>query len=85
MTVLALFLFVLVIMMGSMAIYMMRYEQTRVALQQTLDRSTLAAAAMGQNLEPANVVSDYMAKAGLGEPLDRVTVTQSATNREVQA
>lgn len=83
--VFALILFVLMIMVGGMAVDIMRYEATRVTLQQTLDRSTLAAAAMDQQLDPASVVTDYMDKAGLADQLDRVTVTNNATYRSVVA
>ena len=83
--VFALVMFVLMVMMGGMAVDIMRYEDTRVTLQQTLDRSTLAAASMTQTLTPQDVVADYMAKAGLGDQLDNVVVTQSATQRSVLA
>ena len=83
--VFSLILFLLMVMMGGMAVDIMRYEDTRVTLQQTLDRSTLAAAAMTQTLDPQDVVADYMDKADLGDQLDTVTVTESATYRSVLA
>lgn len=85
MTVLALVFFLLMIMMGGMAVDLMRYENTRVTLQQTLDRSTLAAAAMTQTMGAEAVVRDYFAKAGMSDQLDGVTVTQSATYKSVVA
>ncbi len=85
MTIFALVMFVLMVLMGGMAVDIMRFENTRVTLQQTLDRSTLAAASMSQALDPADVVTDYMVKAGLGAQLDQVRVTQSAVSRSVVA
>lgn len=85
MTVFALVIFVLMIMMGGMAVDLMRYEDTRVTLQQTLDRSTLAAASMTQTKDADAVVRDYFAKAGMSEQLDNVTVTKSATYKSVVA
>ena len=83
--VFALILFTLMAMMGGVALDLMRYETTRVTLQNTLDRSTLAAAAMTQTLDPETVVRDYFAKAGLSDELDSVTVTQAANSRKVRA
>ncbi len=85
MTVFALVLFVLMIMMGGLAVDLMRYEDTRVTLQQTLDRSTLAAASMTQTKDAEGVVRDYFAKAGLSSQLDGITVTQSAVYKSVVA
>ena len=83
--VFALILFVLMVMLGGMAVDIMRYEDTRVTLQQTLDRSTLAAASMSQTLDAEDVVADYMSKAGLGDQLDNVIVTRSETQSSVMA
>ncbi len=54
-------------------------------LQNTLDRSTLAAAALDQTLDPRSVVDDYFLKAGLSDFLTSVTVTQGLNFREVKA
>lgn len=61
----ALFLFFLMVTMGGVAVDYMRYEQRRTALQNTLDRGVLAAAAMNQQLDPESVVRDYFNKAGI--------------------
>ena len=45
--VLGLVFFTLMIMMGGLAVDLMRFEHTRTTLQQTTDRAVLAAAAMG--------------------------------------
>ena len=79
-----LFMFLLMLMFGGIAVDVMRFETRRVALQQTMDRAALAAASLKQTLTPANVFNDYFAKAGLGTSLKMVnyttpTVTVSST------
>ena len=81
----ALMLAVLMMMMGGIAVDLMRYESRRTSLQNALDRSTLAAASMTQDLDPEGVVYDYFDKAGLSDYLTSVTVTQNLTYREVSA
>lgn len=83
--VFALVLFILMVMMGGLAVDLMRYEATRTALQNTLDRSTLAAASLSQDLQPESVVRDYFAKAGLTQDLTSVTVTEGLNFRNVNA
>ncbi|QYZ70503.1 pilus assembly protein TadG-related protein [Neotabrizicola shimadae] len=78
-------LFLLMIMMGGIAVDAMRYEQRRTNLQSTLDRSTLAAASMTQDLDPETVVRDYFDKAGLTPYLTKVTVTEGMNFRNVKA
>lgn len=80
-----LILFLLMIMMGGIAVDAMRYEQRRTVLQSTLDRSTLAAASMTQDLDPESVVRDYFEKAGLTPYLTKVTVTEGLNFRNVKA
>jgi Flp pilus assembly protein TadG len=84
-TVFALTLFVLMTMMGGFAIDLMKYEQTRTTLQNTLDRSTLAAAALTQERDPETVVRDYFHAAGISETLTRVEVTEGINFRQVVA
>jgi Flp pilus assembly protein TadG len=83
--ILTLLLFVLMAFMGGLAVDMMRYEQTRTALQNTLDRATLAAAAMTQTQDPKAVVEDYFAKAGMSSYLETVTPTVGVNFRRVEA
>jgi len=59
------FMFILILMAGGMAVDLMRYEATRTAVQNTLDRAILAAANLDQKTEADTVVTDYFAKAGL--------------------
>ncbi len=78
-------LFMLMVMMGGLAVDLMRYENTRTTLQNTLDRSTLAAAALSQMQDPTAVVADYMLKAGLSDQLTSVTVTDVLNSRTVRS
>ena len=68
----SLMLFVMMMMMGGFAVDLMRYETIRTSLQNTLDRSTLAAASLTQRLNSTTVVNDYFAKAGLSARRRRV-------------
>lgn len=83
--VFAMILFTLMIMMGGMAVDLMRYEQTRTTLQHTLDRSTLAAASLSQDLNAIDVVNDYFEKAGLLQYLTNVQVDEGINFKEVTA
>ncbi len=83
--VFSLILFVLMAMMGGIAVDLMRYESTRVQLQQTLDRATLAAASLDQTLDAEDVVADYFAKAGLSDKLKSVSVDEGVNFRTVTA
>lgn len=85
MTVFALMLFLLMVMMGGLAVDLMRYESTRTTLQNTLDRATLAAASLTQELDGETVVNDYFAKAGMTSYLKGVTVSEGLNFREVEA
>jgi Flp pilus assembly protein TadG len=60
----SLFLFVLMILIGGMAVDLMRFETRRVHMQNTLDSAMLAAADLTQTLDPEDVVIDYFEKAG---------------------
>ncbi len=61
----SLFIFVLILMAGGMAVDLMRYESMRTNVQNTLDRAILAAASLDQTVDAQTVVDDYFAKAGL--------------------
>jgi len=84
-TYFALVLFLSMVMMGGLAVDLMKYEQTRTTLQHTLDRSTLAAASLTQDLNPESVVRDYFDAAGILETLTRVEVTHGLNFRHVIA
>ncbi len=84
-TIFALCLFVLMAMIGGVAVDLMRYEAMRTSLQNTLDRATLAAASLSQQLDAEDVVTDYFDKAGLAEYLRAVSVEEGLNYREVVA
>lgn len=64
-----LFIFVIMIMFGGIAVDVMRFEARRVSLQQTLDRAVLAAASsMSQKTRtPQAVTMEWFQVAGLGD------------------
>lgn len=84
-TIFALCLFVMMVMIGGIAVDLMRYEQMRTSLQNTLDRATLASASLTQRLDAEDVVTDYFDKAGLAQYLTAVSVDEGLNYREVVA
>ena len=84
-TIFGLIFMLLMIMIGGIAVDVMRYEARRTALQNTLDRSTLAAASLTQVRDPKAVVNDYFLKAGLIKDLTSVTVVTAINGRQVTA
>ena len=80
----ALFLFVLMALMGGVALDLMKNETTRTQLSQSLDRCVLMAASMDQRLDPETVLRDCMDKAGLSAQLKSVTVLEGMNSRDVQ-
>jgi len=81
----ALFIFVLMLLAGGMAVDLMRFETTRTKLQNTVDRAVLAAASLNQTLSPDAVVRDYFAKAGMTDYLVGVNVDEGLNYRVVTA
>lgn len=84
-TVFALCMFVLMALIGGLSVDIMRYETMRTSLQNTLDRATLSAASLSQELQAEDIVNDYFAKAGMTEYLQSVTVEEGLNYREVLA
>ncbi|EKE17227.1 MAG: hypothetical protein ACD_10C00558G0002 [uncultured bacterium] len=82
-TILALCLFFLMVMLGGIAIDLMRYEGIRTELQNTLDRCTLMAASLDQRLDPQAVVTDCVEKAGLADRLQSANVMEANGSRTV--
>lgn len=70
---------------SGMAIDFVRYENTRVRLQATLDRAVLAAAALDQTLDAEDVVNDYFAKADIPDYTLEVTVDEGLNYKTVTA
>lgn len=83
--ILGLMLFLLMMMMGGLAVDLMRYEERRTQIQQTLDRSVLAAASLSQQLVPEDVVEDYFDKEGLSEYLNGVETDTGLNYKTVEA
>jgi Flp pilus assembly protein TadG len=85
MAVQVLFFFFMMLLVGGVAVDLMRFEQRRVALVQTMDRATLAAASLENVLTPEDVVNSYFETSGIGETLDSITVDQGMNSRTVRA
>jgi Flp pilus assembly protein TadG len=81
--VFTLILFFLMVAFSGMAVDMMRHENARTDLQQTLDRAILAAASMKQVRDPDVVVEDYFTKAGMSDYLDTVDFKSDLDSSEV--
>lgn len=83
--------FVLILMLGGIAVDVMRFETRRVALQETLDRAVLSAAnlVLPKTVTPQSVVTEWFQKAGLGNELTHdyfpPTVGGSATDSSREA
>ncbi|MFD0979617.1 TadE/TadG family type IV pilus assembly protein [Tropicimonas aquimaris] len=83
--VFSLYIMICMMLAIGMALDTIRFEYNRALLQSTLDRAVLAAADLDQTLVPKEVVEDYFDKAGLGDHLDSVVVTQGINHRSVTA
>lgn len=83
MSIFAVFMFMIILIMGGLGIDMMRTELKRMKLQATLDRALLAAANLDQTLDPETVVRDYFAKSGVDGDITDVQVFPSVTSRRV--
>ena len=73
----SLYLFAMMLVIGGLAVDVMRAEHRRTRIQYTLDRAVLAAASMEQTVPAQEVVDDYFEKAGLGSISPTVTVEES--------
>ncbi len=82
--VFGLFLFATFFLMSGMAVDLMRTENRRTALSQSLDRCALNAAALRQTLDPATVVRDCVERDGMLPFLTEVKVTNAAGQRSVE-
>ena len=85
MIIFTLFLIIMMLIVGGMAVDLMRFETNRSRLAATLDRAILAAADLDQTLSPEQVVRDYFQKAGLLDQLKSVTVVETVNSRSVSA
>ncbi|MEM1234073.1 MAG: TadE/TadG family type IV pilus assembly protein [Pseudomonadota bacterium] len=78
--VFALIIFILMLVMGGLAVDVARMEAQRIKLQQTVDRAVLAAADIDNPQDPEVVVADYFEKTGLSDFLIGTTVSPPAIN-----
>jgi len=89
MIVFSLFIFAMMLIVGGMAVDIMRFETYRARLQSTLDRAVLAAADLDVCLDNAqnaeDVVRDYVLKNGFQNQLDTVTVVEGFNSCSVSA
>lgn len=77
-----LFCFVMMLLLAGAALDLMRFEERRTTLQNTVDRAVLAAADLRQTLPAKDVVKDYFRKAGLTPPKDEDIIVQQGTFNE---
>lgn len=63
--ILSLQIFIIMLVCTGIAIDIVRQEERRTLIQNTIDRAALAAASLEQKLDPKFVVKDYLVKAGL--------------------
>ncbi|SPH17288.1 hypothetical protein DEA8626_00805 [Defluviimonas aquaemixtae] len=87
MLIFGLFAFIMMLMLAGVSLDLMRFEERRTLLQNTIDRAALAAADLQQSLQPKEVVKDYFRKAGLKPPADEdiiVTEGNFGTSRKVK-
>ena len=84
-TIFAIFMVLMILMMGGIGIDVMRSERDRTVLQHTLDRAILAAADLDQEEDPETVVNDYFEAAGLDDFLTSVSVAQGINYKTVGA
>lgn len=83
MVIFGVYIFLMMLIVAGVGIDLMRFERERSKVQYTLDRAVLAAADLDQNLDPRSVVQDYFKKAGLGDFLTSVTVSEGLGYRIV--
>ncbi len=82
----SLYLFIIMLMVGGLAVDFMRYEITRSRISSTLDRAILAAANLNQSSPPADVVQNYFDINGMSQFLNAPTnVTGGINSRTVNA
>ena len=81
-TVLALFIFLMIIFVAGMAVDLMRFETRRAALQNTLDAATLAATNIRSTANADALVRDFMEKRGYDRNRVNVTVQESRSGAD---
>lgn len=75
----SLFIFVVMLMFGGIAVDLMIYENERTHIQNSTDAAVLAAANLNQTVDPKTVVQDHLAKVGIAVDPDDINVTEIGT------
>lgn len=75
----------LMLMLAGVGVDIIQFETVRTKQQQTLDRATLAAASLTQELDAEDVVRDYFAKADMTEHLKTVQFQRGFNSSIVRA
>ncbi len=83
MTIFAVFMVLIMMLVGGLGLDMMHHEMERTRLQAVADRAVLAAADLDQTIDPEIVVQDYFAKSGMGDYVSSVTVSEGLNFRTV--
>jgi len=78
-----LFILVVMVLIGGLAVDVMRYENLRTTMQNTIDRAVLAAADRDQTVPAQTVVDDYLMKAGMPVGSYEVTVAETTAGSVV--
>ena len=76
----SIFLFLVTILIGGMAVDVMYHEQRRVAVQNTMDSAVIGAASLNQGIDAKKLVLDYAAKAGIDPATVEVKPFESRVN-----
>jgi Flp pilus assembly protein TadG len=86
-TIIPWFLFTIVSMMLAvgLGLSLLLHEMNRISMQNTLDRAVLAATDLDQTRDAVKVIKDYAERAGIGETLTDVEVTQGVNYRRSTA
>lgn len=84
MSLFSIFMVMVIMISCGLAADIMYNEMKRTQLQSLTDRAALAAADLDQSLDPASVVEDYFAKAGMADALKSTSVNESVVHRTVE-
>jgi len=79
----SLFMLAMMLMIGGLAVDVMRAEYQRTEIQYTADRCALSAASLSQQIPAAEVVADCFQKADLGWLNPTVIVDETQNNKRV--
>ncbi|MEM9973022.1 MAG: VWA domain-containing protein [Pseudomonadota bacterium] len=72
----SLFLFLGILVIGGMAVDLMRFETRRMEMQNAIDSAVLAAANLEQDIDSVTLVRDFVEKAGIDPDTVNVTTPQ---------